>query len=70
MRKPKRITKKDRDNMRRATLHLADELPRFGSGIRRVLVRKETPTFVWLLYGDVRARVRRDVFEAVRVKKL
>jgi hypothetical protein len=54
--------------MEKAVLHLHDEIPKMGCGVRHVLIRKETPTYVWVLYGDQRIRVKRDLFEEVRVK--
>lgn len=68
MPKIKRITKKAKKQMEKATLHLHDEIPKIGSGVRHVLIRKETPTYVWLLYGELRVRVTRKIFEEVRIK--
>lgn len=65
MPKTKRITKKAKKAMTKAVLHIHDELPRIGSGVRHVLVRKKTKSYVWLLYNDTPMRVKRDTYDLV-----
>lgn len=70
MAKTKRLTKKAKKALTPATLHLADELqPRIGSGVRRVLVKKKTPSFVWLYYNDQPMKISRKVYDTVVVEE-
>jgi len=62
------LTKRNIRTFPRATLHLHDELPRIGSGRRRVLVRKLTPKYAWLVYLGEPIRVLRKTFETVKIE--
>ena len=65
-----KVQRKKRRALPRATLHLQDEIPYIGSGIRIVLVDQVGRKWVWLrtTYRPRRVRVAREVFERLEYR--
>lgn len=63
---PKLRTKRYRPKTDKVEVHLADEIPRVGSGYRTVEVETIGRKWITLLYLGERVRVRRAVWDRIR----